>query len=80
MAKKEVPKYIQKLLLRRWKLAADLIQVDSTITEYCEKIGIGLDNPNACLLSDVRIYCEPENAYKDTLDEIERVLNLEGKP
>lgn len=76
-AKKNVPKYVLNLLERRRKLAGDLMCVNQDIFAYCEKIGMDVYDPDACLLSDVRIYCEFDGAYASTLEAIQNHLNQE---
>lgn len=71
---KQVPKYILKLLERRRKLAWELNAVGVKIDCYCEKIGVDLGDETASLMSDVKIYCEPDNAYHLTLDAIENAM------
>ena len=68
-----IPKYVQKLLDRREKLAWDLIEINTKLGEYCDRIGIE-DIDRACLASHVMIYCEPRNAHRITLEAIENQL------
>ena len=69
-----IPKYIEKLLQRREKLASDLLGVCHKIDQYCIKIGVDMDDPEAFLLTDIRIYCEPWNAINNTRDAIKKAL------
>ena len=77
MSDKKIPKRILKLLERRCKLAQALMDVCSELDRYCEKIGIEVGDPRAVLLTDIRIYCEPGNAYFTTKDAIQKALNGE---
>ncbi len=74
MAQKTVPKYVLKLLDRRRRLSQDLMSVCHEVDEYCKKIGVDFGNPDACLQTDVRIYCEVDGAYDSTLSVIEKTL------
>lgn len=74
MAKKTVPKYVLGLLERRRKLSLELMDVCCQIDTYCEKIGVDFNDPEACLMSDVRIYCEADAGYNSTLGVIEKTL------
>ncbi len=76
MAKKTVPKYVLRLLERRRKLYRDLNSVCCKIDRYCEKIGVDFEDPDACLMSDIRIYCEFDGAYGDTLAVIKKALGI----
>ena len=76
MAKKTVPKYVLRLLDKRRKLAQDLLSVCCEIDNYCEKIGVDFNDPDACLMTDVRIYCEFDGAYGSTLSVIKKTLGI----
>lgn len=73
----QVPKYVLKLLERRRDLSRQLMEVCNKVDDYCEKIGVDFNDPNACLLTDVRIYCEFDGAYKSTLRAIKKTLGVE---
>lgn len=77
-ANSNIPKYVLKMLERRRNLALDLMVVNQNIFDYCEKIGMDVFDPDACLLSDVRIYCEMDGAYSATLSAIQKHLNQEA--
>lgn len=79
MKNKTVPKYVLRLLERRRRLSLALMSACHAVDEYCEKIGVDFEDPDACLLTDVRIYCEFDGAYSSTLSVIERTLNGERK-
>ena len=72
---KNVPKYVLDMLERRRKLAGDLMVINQKIYDYCEKIGMDVYDPDACLLSDVRIYCELDGTYASNLEAIQKHLN-----
>lgn len=76
MTRTAVPKYVIRLLERRQRLALDLMCVSGELDRYCEKIGIDLGDPDACLLSDVRIYQEFDGAYDATLNAIKKALGI----
>lgn len=72
-----VPKYVQELVERRAKLARQLCSISVEVDEYCKKIGLDYNHPlfdEACLCTDVRIYCEADGAKNMTLSTIEKVL------
>lgn len=66
----QIPKYVEKLLDRREKLASQLINACCEVDEYCERIGIPICNDEACLCTDVMIYCEPWAAKEKTREAI----------
>ena len=70
----QIPKYIEKLLDRREKLASQLIDVCCDVDKYCERIGIPACNDESCLCTDVMIYCEPWAAKVKTRDAIIKQL------
>ena len=56
-----LPKYIEKALKDRTKYQQKARAAGSIIDEYATKIGLDENNPDfydACLLADIRIYCE----------------------
>lgn len=57
----------------------ELIGVSSQIDEYCEKIGVDMNDSSASILTDVTIYCEPWNAIINTREAIEKALAEKGK-
>ena len=73
-----IPKYVQRLLERRTKLAMQLMDVGSELDNYCERIGI-TDLNSACLCSHVAIYCEPWNAQCVTEEAIKEALAEKNK-
>ena len=74
---KKVPKYVLKMLERRSRLASELLSACCAVDEYCEKIGVNIYDEDACLGTDVRIYCEADGGYSATLKAIEKTLNVE---
>lgn len=77
---KSVPKYILKLLDRRYKLAMELNDVCCKIDKYCEKVGVDMiESCKNSVLTDVTIYCEPWNAIVNTRQAIEKALRGEAE-
>ena len=71
---KKIPKYVENMLQRRKKLALQLIDVCAQVDEYCEKIGVDMNDTSASLSTDVTIYCEPLNAISCTRNAILKAL------
>ena len=77
---KRVPKYILKLLERRFKLAMELNDVCYKIDNYCEKVGVNVtESCENSVLTDVTIYYEPWNAIINTKQAIEKALRGENE-
>lgn len=55
----KIPKYVERLLERRERLALELMCVSTDLDKYCERIGIPDCSEEACLCTDVMIYLEP---------------------
>lgn len=76
---KQIPKYVEKMLQRRQRLAEQLADVSCNIDAYCESIGIDMTSydvvENGALATDIKIYCEPSVAYRLTKKLIENHLN-----
>ena len=70
----QIPKYVEKLLDRREKLASQLISACCEVDEYCERIGVPICDDEACLCTDIMIYCEPWAAKVKTRDAIIKQL------
>lgn len=71
----EIPKYVEKLLERRRKLAFELMDVCCKVDKYCEKVGVDMiDSCKNSVLTDVTIYCEPWNAIVNTRQAILEAL------
>jgi len=62
---------LEKRRILSQKLLSACVEVDN----YCRKIGVDFDDPEACLTSDIRIYCEFDGAYGSTLRVIQKTLN-----
>lgn len=76
---KTIPKYVDKLLYRRYKLAMDLIDVCCEVDTYIEKIGGDLSDPEIgdATNTGCMIYCEPAVAERVVRDYIKSKLNEE---
>ena len=72
---KTVPKYVLRLLERRSRLSRELASACHAVDQYCEKIGVDFNDPDACLQTDFRIYCEIDGAYRSTLSVIQKTLD-----
>lgn len=78
----QIPKYVEELLARRCKYAAKLADVSIKVDHYCASIGLDYNSPlfdNACLCTDVRIYCEFDGATNATKRAILKQLELNEK-
>ena len=78
--RKQVPKYVKELVRKRTKAAAKFREASLAVDEYCESIGLDIDHPlfdDACLITDIRIWCEEDHSEPNTLEAIEKVLNGE---
>lgn len=71
---KNIPNYVEQLLLRRMRLSNQLAKVNSQIDEYCMRIGID-DSYDLPLGTDIRIYCEVDAGIYAIRDAILRTLN-----
>lgn len=69
---------IQRLLKARAELARELMSTCDEVTNFCSKYGLDLTNDDACLGTDVRIYCEFDGAYEMTLDAITKAMQKAG--
>lgn len=68
----KIPKYVQDLIIRRERLAIELMNVSSELDAWLERKGIPLGTDyceTGCL-----IYCEPETARECVEEDI---LNFE---
>lgn len=72
---KQIPIYVETLLLKRKKLAEQLLEVCAEIDNYCDEIGVDMNDTDASILTDVTIYCEPWNAINNTRNAIINALN-----
>lgn len=72
----DIPKYVEKMLQKRAKLAMKLLTVSSEVDEYCKAIGVDIeDNEKWSVNGDVKIFFEPEDAIDDTRAAILEALN-----
>ena len=65
---------------KRTKAARNFRAASYKVDEYCESIGLDLNHPlydDACLCTDVRIWCEEDHSEPNILESIEKVLNGE---
>lgn len=78
--RKQVPKYVKELVRKRTKAAVKFRDASAAVDNYCESIGLDLFHPlfdDACLVTDIRIWCEEDHSEPNTLEAIEKVLNGE---
>lgn len=78
--RKQVPQEVIDLVKARTAAADQLSIASGAVDAYCESIGLDSNHPlfdEACLVSDVRIYCEVGASESTTLRIIEKVLNGE---
>lgn len=73
---KQVPKYVINMLEKRSRLSRQLRNVCIEVDRYCEKIGVDFNDPDAALMTDIRIYCEEDGAFFSTLKAIESALGI----
>lgn len=64
----KIPKYVQNLIIRRERLAKELMNVSSELDGWLEKQGIPLDADYT--ITGCMIYCEPETARKCVEEDI----------
>lgn len=79
--RKQVPKYVKELVRKRTIAAEKLRKYSAKVDRYCESIGLDFAHPlydDACLCTDIRIWCEEDHAEPNTLEIIEKVLNGEA--
>ena len=77
---KKVPKYVIDLVRRRTKAAEKFVASSIEVDKYCKKIGLDTKHElfgEACLCTDIRIWCEADHGEGATLSAIAKVL--EGK-
>ena len=78
--RKQVPKYVKELVRKRTKAARKFREASKAVDDYCESIGLDIFHPlfyDACLITDIRIWCEEDHSEPNTLEAIEKVLNGE---
>lgn len=76
MKKKTVPKRMVNLLKKRVKLSNELNGVCKEIDNYCKEIGVDFNDPDVCLQTDIRIYCETDAGMGSTLRVIKKTLGV----
>lgn len=64
----KIPKYVQKLIDRRWKLAEELNDVSNQLDAWLENNGISICNDYTT--TGCMVYCEPYNAKKCVEEDI----------
>lgn len=64
----KIPKYVERLIQRRERLAWELIKVGSDLDEWLEKNNISTET--AYTNTGVMIYCEPESAARLVREDI----------
>lgn len=67
----KIPKYIDKLIDRRCRLAEELNKADFQLSEWCEKHGINTYTDYLC--TGVLIYTEPSNAAYYVREDIQNL-------
>lgn len=66
----KIPKYIDKLIDRRMKLAFELMDVSSQLDNWLEKNGFDLSEMNSYTITGCMIYCEPDVAARNVRQDI----------
>lgn len=66
----KIPKYIDKLIERRMKLAFELMDVSSQLDAWLEKNGFDLAEISDYTLTGCMIYCEPDAAASNIRRDI----------
>lgn len=64
----KIPKYVERLIQRRERLAWELIKVGSDLDEWLEKNNISTET--SYTNTGVMIYCEPEAAARLVREDI----------
>ncbi len=64
----KIPKYVEKLIERRRKLAYELIEVDAELDDWLEKHNIPLSGDYTA--SGCMIYCKPDTAAQNVRNDI----------
>lgn len=73
-----IPKYVEKALKDRTKYITKARKAGYIIDEYAAKIGLNEMHPDfndACLISDIRIYCEEGCSEEITRKALMKVLS-----
>lgn len=76
---KQIPKYVLQLLEDRRKYFVKFSAVNGELSKYCNSIGLDWKSPyydDACLDSDIRIFCEMDCGNSLTKQAILKQLEL----
>jgi hypothetical protein len=60
----KIPKYIDKLINQRQKIAEQLMTADCQLCDWMEEKGMDLSELSDCVATGCMMYCEPENAAR----------------
>lgn len=66
----KIPKYIDRLIERRMKLAYELMSVSSDLETWLEDKGFDLSSMSDYTLTGCMIYCEPDAAASNVRNDI----------
>lgn len=66
----KIPKYIDKLIERRMKLAFELMDVSTQLDNWLEKNGFDLSEMSDYTITGCMIYCEPAAAASNVRRDI----------
>lgn len=80
--KKELPKRIEKALKDRTKYLNKAREAGYVIDDYARKIGLDEFHPlyeDACLCSDIRIFCEEGHCESNTREALQKVIAERSK-
>lgn len=72
----KIPKYIDRLIERRMKLAYELMDISSQLDNWLEKNGFDLSEMSDYTITGCMIYCEPDAAASNLRQDI---LNKEQR-
>lgn len=66
----KIPKYIDRLIERRMKLAYELMDISSQLDNWLEKNGFDLSEMSDYTITGCMIYCEPDAAASNLRQDI----------
>lgn len=66
----KIPKYVDKLIERRMKLALELMDVSSQLDRWLENNNFDLTKMSAYTVTGCMIYCEPDIAAYNVRQDI----------
>ncbi len=75
---RDIPKYVETALKKRTKCIVEMRLAEQIIDDYAEKIGIlpGTEEfDDACLTTDIRIFCEVDCCESRTREALRRKLH-----